>query len=161
MFPKLTQDGFSGHLWIDHVNICWPAMEQSQFNDTGLWGRKIWCLLQVPSRENGWLMFKRPEFLMVLKEAFLKTTFGGEGCWVHNFVWWVSGEALGWWFGNISHPPSASNSSGVCVPVLSMKAPSCNWVRAFVPICYVASVVFDRGTQIYATDSYICPLRRN
>ena len=98
----------------------------SQSIGTGLWWRKVQCLLQVPSKESRQLVLKRPELPTGFQGKVLKDGVREEvavyviSFW--TFFWLVGGEVT-----RSQHPqPSGSNQSGVYVLVGSMQLTSPN-----------------------------------
>ena len=88
-----------------------------------------------PRRENGQLTLKRPTLPDDFQERALKGNLWSEGCrgaWLSSGRW-VGGEATGWCFRNLNHPPSGSNQSGAYELVVSLSSPSSTCPRILVP----------------------------
>lgn len=69
--------------WRMFLNQTWvhlPDLQQSQSMDTGLWWRKVQCLLpgtqSGPDEANGQIILRRPELRKDFGGGFLKTVWG-------------------------------------------------------------------------------------
>ena len=75
------------------TKVCVPDTQWSQINqNVGIWSRERF--IAGPSKENGWLMLKKPKLPNgVGGEVFIGKIWG-EGCRVCGFL------LIGWWWGN-------------------------------------------------------------
>ena len=90
------------------------ATQQNQFTDIRLLWRKVQLLLQVPNKEHGRLVLKRPKLSTdAFQRRVFKGNFWGEGCRMHSFL------LMGGWWGNVWCSRNL---------VLCMKSPSSTWV---------------------------------
>ena len=81
-----------------------------------LWWAKCSINCRTPSRENGWLMLKRPK----LPKGFQGRDFKGKlkervaecliSSWI--FFWLVGGEVTGWYLASYQHQPFGFDWSG-------------------------------------------------
>ena len=97
MFER--SDLFPNHVVTNWTWVCPLAEQQSQFIDTGLWWRKILCLVQGSAKRTGSSRVKDPNSPMAFRELFfffLMCLLIHRLCWVFVAVHGLSLVAESW-----------------------------------------------------------------
>ena len=96
MFER--SDLFPNHVVTNWTWVCPLAEQQSQFIDTGLWWRKVLCLVQGSAKRTGSSWVKDPNSPMAFRELFffLMCLLIHRLCWVFVAVHGLSLVAASW-----------------------------------------------------------------
>ena len=111
--------------WTKLGTACMCSKKKS--TDTGLWRRKVQCLLQGPSKGSRQPVLKRSGLPDSFQGRVFKDRVSGKVCRVHDYLMDIL--QISWWWGNGSqhHQPSGSKPAETFLLVGSTQLTSSTW----------------------------------